>query len=273
MRSSRKASDRNDKWPEWRKRVETDSDTWKWRQAKDRGQRLRDYHKPAAFRVSLDTYKRALSLTNALALAAASRGFAVSKDDKIGRVVFAGHNADIQLRITEMLQNKTRQSVRYDGKTETETYQIPTGRLRLTLQTIYREGPIFEDRESRTLESQLNRVFAAMYRLVVKVWEKDRQHLDFHRRLEEESRQRAEEELVRAEHKRLLAEERARKRSLSVEVIRWSKSHRIREYVAHIQTTANERGVSPEMLGDWTAWALSVASELDPTEIRLSESA
>src|ERR1700685_4225326 len=31
------------------------------------------------------------------------------------------------------------------------------GRLRLTLQTGYREGPSFEDRESRALESQLDR--------------------------------------------------------------------------------------------------------------------
>ena len=184
MRSSRKASDRYDKWPEWRKRVESDGNTWSWRHAKDRGQRLRDFHKPAAFRVSLDTYKRALSLTNALALAAGCRGFAVSKDDRIGRVVFTGHNAGIQLRITELLQDKTRPSVGYDGTTETETYQVPTGRLRLTLQTGYREGPSFEDLESRALESQLDRVFPAMYRLVVKVWETDRQHFEFHRPLE-----------------------------------------------------------------------------------------
>jgi hypothetical protein len=271
MRSSRKASDRYDKWPDWRKRVETDSNTWTWRRAKDRGQRLRDYHKPAAFRVSLDTYKRALTLTNALALASGSRGFTVSKDDKLGRVVFTGYNADIQLRITELLQDKTRPSVRYDGKAETDTYQIPTGRLRLTLQTGYREGPSFEDRESRTLESQLNRIFAAMYRLVVKVWEKDRQHAEFHRRLEEEGQRRAEAERIRAEREKALADERARRRRLSVEASRWTKSHQIREYVAHIQTSADELSTSKVSLGSWTEWALKVASELDPTEIRLSE--
>jgi len=271
MRSSRKASNRYEKWPEWRKRAETDRNMWVWQYAKDRGQRLRDFHKPAAFRVSLDTYKRALCLTNTLALAAASRGFTVSKDDKIGRVVFTGYNADIQLRLTEMLQDKTRPRARYDGKTETVTYQVPTGRLRLTLQTAYREGPSFEDRESHTLESQLNRVFAAMYRLVVKVWEKDRQHLEFHRRLEEDKRRRAEAERIHAERERLLAEERSRRKRLSIEAIRWIKSRRIQEYVDHIRTTANERGLSADMLGNWTAWALSLAAELDPTEARLDE--
>jgi hypothetical protein len=100
------------------------------------------------------TYKRALSLTNALALAAASRGFTVSEDDKIGRLVFTGYSADIQLRVTEMLEDKTRPRTRYDGKTEQAKYKVPTGRLRITLQTGYREGPSFEDRESRKLESQ-----------------------------------------------------------------------------------------------------------------------
>jgi len=270
MRLSRKACDRYEKWPEWRKRVESDRNTWAWRHAKDRGQRLRDFHKPTAFRVSLDTYMRALRLANTLALAAAIRGFTVSKDDKIGRIVFTGHNADIQLRLTEMLQDKTRPSIRYDGKTETETYQVPTGRLRLTLQTGYREGPSFEDRESHTLESQLNRVFARMYRLVVKVWERDREHLEFHRQLEEDSRRRAEAERIRAERERLLAEVRYRKRCLSVETIRWTKSCRIREYVDHIRMAARAREVSAEELGNWADWALSVASELDPTEKRLS---
>jgi hypothetical protein len=271
MRLSRKASDRYDKWPESRKRAESESDSWRWRQAKDRGQRLRDYHKPAAFRVSLDTYNLALRIINALALAGASRGFVVSKDDKIGRIVFTGYNAHIQMRITEMLQQKTRQRVRYDGKTETENYQIPTGRLRLTLQTGYREGPSFEDGDASKLESQLNRVFSAMYRLVVKVWERDRERLEFQLRLEEQSRRRAEEERSRAEREKARADERDRRRRLSIEAIRWSKSQRIREYVAHIQTTTTGRGATPDLLGAWIDWALSVAAELDPTEVRLSK--
>jgi hypothetical protein len=272
MRASRAANDRYEKWPEWRKRVESDSSTWKWRSAKDRGQRLWDTHKAVAFRVSLDTYKRALSLTNALALAAASRGFTIREDNEMGRLVFTGHNADIQLRVTEMLEEKTRPHVRYDGKTEQETYKVPTGRLRITLQTGYREGPSFEDRESSKLESQLNRVLAATYRLVIKVWQKDREHREFHRRMEEDERRRAEADRLRIERENALAEARSRRRGLAAEANSWAQSKRIREYVSHICASASELGVSTESLVSWTDWALTVASELDPTESRLSES-
>lgn len=272
MRESRKANDRYEKWPEWRKRQETDSKAWKWRHVQDRGQRLWDTHKAIAFRVSLDSYKRALNLANALALAGTSRGFDVSEDGSIGRIVFTGHNADIQLRITEALEERTRARIRYDGKTEQEPYKVPTGRLRITLQTGYREGPSFEDRESRNLESQLNRVFVGMYRLVVKVWEKDRQHREWQRQQEEADKRRAETERIHAEREKALAEERARRHRLSIEASRWTKSHRIREYVAHIQTTADERGTAKVPPDSWTEWALKVASELDPTEMRLCQS-
>lgn len=270
LRESRRANDRYEKWPEWRKRTQTDSTAWKWRHVQDRGQRLWDTHKAVAFRVSLDTYKRALSLTNALALAAAARGFTVREDDKIGRLVFDGYNAEIQLRVTEMLEAKTRPRVRYDGKTEQEKYRVPTGRLRATLQIGYREGPSFEDRESSRLESQLNRIFAAMYPLVVKAWQKDREHREFQRRKEEEDRRRAEVAKDRAERERLLAEERTCRRELSVEASKWAKSHRIREYADHIQTTVRNRGVSDQSIREWTEWALKVASDLDPTESRLN---
>ncbi|HMN47396.1 MAG TPA: hypothetical protein PKE27_22665 [Povalibacter sp.] len=271
MRASRKADDRYEKWPEWRKRTEFARETWAWRHVKDRGQRLRDTHSPVAYRVSLDSYKRALSLTNALALAAASRGFTVTENEEIGRLVFAGHNTEIHLRITEMLEDRTRPKVRYDGKTEQERYKVPTGRLRVTLQADYRQGPSFEDRDSNKLESQLNRVFAGICRLVVKVWEKDRELAEFHRRMEESERRRAENERLRVEREKALAEKRARERCLSIETLRWLRSKRICEYVAHILATANDRGVSSELIGIWSEWALGVASELDPTDRRMNE--
>jgi hypothetical protein len=126
------------------------------------------HSKPAAFRVSLGTYKRALTITNALALAGAQRGFTARHDEKLGRVVFAGNNAEIHFRITELLDEKTRPEVRYDGKTEQQRYKVPTERLKISLQIGYGEGPSFEDHGTKRLESLLNRVFAAMYRLVIK---------------------------------------------------------------------------------------------------------
>lgn len=270
LRASKKASDRYDKWPEWRKRSQWDSDGYEWRRARDRGQRLRDTHKAVCFRVSLGTYKRALAIVNALALAARVRGFAVREDEKEGRIVFAGHNAEVQLRVTEALEQKTRPITRYDGKVEQEKYYVPTGRLRITMQISRREGPKFEDRESRSLESQLNRVFCAVHQLVVKAWRRERERQAFNRRLEEEARRRAEAARIQAERERALAEERARRQRLSSEASRWARSTRIRDYVEHIRASAADCANATAELREWTEWALRVAAELDPTVARLS---
>lgn len=51
-----------------------------------------------------------------LALAAASRGFTVTENDETGRLVFAGHNAEIQLRVTENLSSKHGKCTSLDSK-------------------------------------------------------------------------------------------------------------------------------------------------------------
>lgn len=143
---------------------------------------------------------------------------------------------------------------------------MPTGRLRITLQSGYHEGPIFEDLDTRALDTQLNRVFCGIYRQVVKAWREDRLHKAFHRELEEEARRRAEAEQVKAERERLLAEERAQRRQLASEANRWTQSQRIREYVAHIRTVSSERSNASNELSEWIQWATSVAAALDPTD-------
>jgi hypothetical protein len=273
MRESRSAHERFEKLPASRKRVFSDPDASTWRWVKDRGQRLWDTHGAVAFRVSLDTYKRALGLTNSLALSAVGRGFSVRDDDDAGRIAFAGHDAEILIYVTEILEKKTRPRVRYDGKTEQETFKVPTGRLRIALQLRHGSGSVFEDRESQKLESQLNRVFTAMYRLVVKSWHEERERRERQRQWDERERVRIEAERIRAAHKRAVAEERARRRYLSIEATKWIRATRIRDYVAHIQASAKGKDISPALLNDWTKWALLVASELDPTEFRLSKAA
>jgi hypothetical protein len=194
----------------------------------------------------------------------------VREDEKEGRIVFAGHNSEVQLRLTEPLELKTRPRTRYDGKVEQEKYYVPTGRLRATLQIEYREGPTFEDRDSRSLESQLNRVFCGIYRQVVRAWREERKHQAFQRELEEEARQRAEAARVKAEREKAIAEKRAQRRRLSSEANRWAQSIRIRDYVEHIRTSAAGRSNASVGLNEWTEWALSVAAEIDPTAARLT---
>ena len=272
LRASRKAAERAEQWPEWRKRTQTDEEGWAWRSVVDRGQRLWDTHKAVCFRVSLGTYERALSIANALALAAPARGFAVREDEKEGRIVFAGHNAEVQLRLSEQLESKTRPRTGYQGQAEQEKYYLPTGRLRITLEIGYRGSRTFEDRDSCPLESQLNKVLLGIYRLVVKEWQEERRHQAFERKFEEEARQRAEGARIRAERERAEAEARARRRRLVTESSRWAQSKGIRDYVAHIRTAACEGTHENDTLVQWLEWALSVARTLDPTDGRLARS-
>jgi hypothetical protein len=117
------------------------------------------------------------------------------------------------------------------------------------LQIGYREGPTFEDRDSRRLESQLNRVFCGIYRQVVRSWREERKHQAFQRELEEEARQRAEAARSQAEREKVIAEERARRQQLSSEANRWAQSIRIRDYVEHIRTSAVGCPITPALVG------------------------
>jgi hypothetical protein len=269
MRASRKASDRYDRWPESRKRVESCRESWKWRSSQDRGQRLVETAKPLAFRVSLETYERALRVMNALVLAADARGYRVHHDKDLGRLVFAGHDSEVHARITELLERRHRPRTGYDGKIEKESYMQRTGRLRVSLQVGYGEGPTFDDQGTRKLESQLNRIFITMYRLTVKCWQRKRNREAHQQQLEGAQRQRAEAERARAEQELKDAEERKRREGLLQEAKDWTSARDIREYVAHIRAAAAAR---PECSidGGWIEWALGVAKDLDPAALRLS---
>jgi hypothetical protein len=269
LRVSKEAADKSDKWPDWRRRPQIDEEACAWRSVKDRGQRLWDTHRGVCFRVSLGTYGRALSIVNALALAAPARGFSVREDEERGRIVFAGHNAEVQLWFTEPLDRKTRPRTRHDGTVEHEKYYVPTGRLRVTLQIDYRQGPAFEDRHSRPLESQLNRVFCGIYRQVVRAWREERKLQAFHRKLEEDSRQRAQAARIQAERDKVIAEERARRRRFASEADRWAHSIRIRDYVEHIRRSAARHQNTLAEINEWAEWALTTAAEIDPTGARL----
>jgi hypothetical protein len=269
MRASRKASERYDKWPDSRKRVESCRESWKWRSGQDRGQRLVETAKPLAFRVSLDTYERGVRVMNAIALAAEVRGYGVRHDREMGRLVFAGYDSEVQLRIAELLERKHRPRTRYDGKVEQESYMRATGQLRISLQVEYGEGPTIQDQGTRKLESQLNRVFLAMYRLTVKSWVRQRERQAHQRQLEEAQQQRAEVEQVRAEEERKAAEERKRRERLLLETKDWESARNILAYVAHIRDAAQTNQASSVDAG-WIEWALGVASDLDPTGFRLN---
>lgn len=270
MRQSRKSHQQYEKWPAWRKRTESNSDGWKWTWAERRGQRLWDLHKPSPMRVSLDTYKRALSILNTLALAATARDFEIHWDKKIGRIIFTGHQVEIHLRITEEVEDRTRPSKSAFQAKKLEHYKTPTGILRINLQARLGTDRQFRDQDGLPLESQLNRVFVVLYRLIVNAWKTERARVERELRFQEQQRLRQEEARIAAERAQAAADEQARRRRLKVEANHWAQSRGIREYVAHIEAVAQEQQPPDESLAQWMDWARHVARDLDPTDGRIS---
>jgi hypothetical protein len=275
--ASRASHERHEKLPEWRKQRDWNNDGYKWRSMVGRGERLLDYHKPRAFRVTMQTLERALAITNAIATAGKARGFELRDDEKEGRIMVVGHAAEVQFRVTEQLETKVRPSSWRKG--ETEKYKVPTGRLRITMTDGWREGPIFEDKGNVTLETRLNRFFAALYKPIVKQWQ-DAREAKIRREKERLAElKRAEAERIRAEEERKSAAERRRRDALCAEAQKWENAQRIRAYVGCVREVAsggrNQGAIEVEGQGNgrdssavWVEWALRVADELDPTALR-----
>jgi len=275
--ASRAAHERHEKLPEWRKQRDWNNDGYKWRSMVGRGERLLDYHKPRAFRVTMETLERALAITNAIATAGKVRGFVIRDDANEGRITVVGHAAELQLRVTEQLETKVRPSSWRKG--ETEKYKVPTGRLRITMTDGWREGPIFEDKGNVKLETRLNRFFTALYKPIVKQWQ-DARETKIRREQERLAElRRAEAEKIRAEEERKSVAERRKRDALCAEAQKWENAQRIRAYVECVRDVAsgesNRSAVDVEEPGKvrdssaaWIEWALRVADELDPTAFR-----
>jgi len=274
--ASRAAHERHEKLPEWRKQREWNNDGYKWRSMAHRGERLLDYHKPRAFRVTMQTLERALAITNAVAAAGEARGFVLRDDEKEGRITVVGHAAELQFRVTEQLETKVRPCSWRKG--ETEKYKVPTGRLRITMTDGWREGPIFEDKGNVKLETRLNGFFTALYKPIVKQWQDARETKI--RREEERlaDLKRVELEKIRAEEERKATAERRKRDVLCAEAQKWENAQRIRAYVECVREVvsggrnrgaiaAEGKGEGPDSSGVWVEWALKVADDLDPTAL------
>jgi hypothetical protein len=259
-----------------RKQREWNNDGYKWRSMAHRGERLLDYHKPRAFRVTMQTLERALAITNAVAAAGEARGFVLRDDEKEGRITVVGHAAELQFRVTEQLETKVRPCSWRKG--ETEKYKVPTGRLRITMTDGWREGPIFEDKGNVKLETRLNGFFTALYKPIVKQWQDARETKI--RREEERLAElkRVELEKIRAEEERKATAERRKRDVLCAEAQKWENAQRIRAYVEYVREVvsggrnrgaiaAEGKGEGPDSSGVWVEWALKVADDLDPTAL------
>lgn len=200
-------------------------------------------------RVSLQTYERALAVTNALLHASEPRGASVSVDIEGGRIYFRWESASIGFSIRERHE-------RYG----------PGVRLVLAVD----RGANFEieDKGISKLEDRLDEFFPRLYPAVVRGWVAAREW-------QEKERTRkiqwaAYEELTRKHEveAKLRAEESKRREALQAEAIIWQQAQQIRAYVAGVMSRADSQLV-PELKA-WESWALQVAEEKDPAPIRLA---
>ena len=258
---SRRDSERQAKNP--RAQYAPDFTGWRWTSFLRSGQILLETHKSCAMRVSPGTYERALAILNALCSGAEQRGFAADLDSGKRRIVLDGHPGEVEVRITEKLQEEWRKEPNWAKKVENVKHKVPTGILRLYVGATYAEKE-FADTPGRPLESRLNDIFVGVYERVVRARERQREN-DLRERewKEEEKRREAAEARRRAELARKEAERR-RREALVAEARAWKTARLIREYVNYRNHAepGNRSENTPD--AEWTAWALKVADDLDP---------
>jgi hypothetical protein len=265
VEASRKADERYQSWPEWRKRRDWNSDGMKWHRVVRNGELMPSTHHAFPLRLSLATYRRGLAIVNAVAVAATKRGFEATHDDKKGRIVLVGHGGELELRMSEATEQKTRKVKRYDGKFEDETYRVPTGRLRIFVERGYGKVWTIEETAEGPLETKLNAFFAGAWKQVKFCRQKTRVEQAEAQRRAVLAAERAEVERKRLEEEWAREEERKRREQLVDDVAAWRRAAEIRAYVAAVRLAAAQRGhASVPTVEEWAAWALSVADEGDP---------
>lgn len=266
--ASRRAAERFDKLPDSAKSRQIDHDGITWRFILNSGQIFSAGHKAAVLRVSLETYERALAILNAVALAAVQRGFEVEDAESDGRIIIDGHGGAATLRITERLEDRTRKVRSYDDKWLPESYKVPTGALRLFLETRRSTGVSLEDKPGQPLENQLHAMFTGLYRMVVRSRIAQRAGEERSRKWAESERLREAAAQLRREEERRIEDARRQRQALLADAESWSQAQRLREYIAHISKAATKDSTSPSHQGPietWMEWANGVANELDPS--------
>jgi hypothetical protein len=265
VEASRKADERYQSWPEWRKRRDWNGDGMKWHWVVRNGELMPSTHHAFPLRLSLATYRRGLAIVNAVAVAATKRGFAVTYDDKKGRVVLVGHGGELELRMSEATEQKTRKVKRYDGQFEEERYRVPTGRLRLFVERGYGKVWTIEETAEGPLEMKLNAFFSGVWKQVKFCRQKTRAEQAEAQRRAALAAERAEVERKRLEEERIRKEERRRREELIGEVAAWRQAAEIRAYVAAVRVEMTiRRTAAASQQGGWIEWALRVADQMDP---------
>jgi hypothetical protein len=216
-------------------------------------------------RLSLAQYRRGLAILNAAAGAATKRGFEIAWQREKGRIVLKGHGGELEVRMSEKTEQKTRKVKRYDGKMEDEQYRVPTGRLRLYVERGYGKVWTCDESAEKPLETKLNAFFAGVWKQIKFCRQKAREEEERARRAAVIAAERAEVERREREEAAKREAERKRREALVAEVAAWRQANEIRAYVAAVRAEfkTTERAANKEF-EEWVRWAMDVAAQVDP---------
>src|SRR5690606_30802858 len=138
------------------------------------------------------------------------------------------------------------------------------GVLRVYVERGYGKVWTLEENAEARLEAKLNAFFAGVWKQVKFCRQRAREEEAEAQRRAVLAAERAEIERRAAEEAALREKERKRRDALIEEVVAWRRANEIRAYVAAVRKEA-ESGAGPsEELLAWEAWAMEVASEIDP---------
>jgi hypothetical protein len=204
-----------------------------------------------------------------VALAASARGFEIRLDEKKGRIVLEGQGGELELRMSEKTEQRSRRVKRYDGKMEDEQCRVPTGRLRLYVERGYGKVWTCEETAEAPLERKLNVFFVGVWKQVAFCRVKAREEEERARREAVISAERAEVARAEREAAALREAERKRREGLLEEVTAWRRANEIRAYVEAVRAEIEKcRAKASAESCAWVEWAPGVAGEMDPVGLR-----
>ncbi|MDT7514695.1 hypothetical protein [Rhodoferax mekongensis] len=226
--------------------------------AVEAGAFLVDKHSVTGFRVSPATFKRALAIANALAIACRSRGLKFEVQDVHGPMLISKGDASISFALRERQETITASN----GVLGFSKRYVPTDKLALVVSRHPGSDLQIVDTTEIKVEDRLNEVLCCMWTQVVRSGEESRLRAHEKQEREETAKIEAEIRQRRAAEQAQTESELAKIAALLADAESFEMAGRIRAYVQAATVTIPEDLQEP--FKKWKVWALKVADSKDP---------
>lgn len=212
-------------------------------------------------RVSAGSLDRALSLMNAVILAAETEKFPVSVERGKHGTTAIIFGQKVPFAIVEKYRQKAVREVKVTPTwTRTEMEYRPSGELEFQVGEHYYSGLRYRDSRRQRLEDMLPKLLGAMMR-------EGRSRLLAAERAKQVTIERRKKELERIELGRLIDEEEKKVQQLEEWVLNWAKARQMREFIAEVEKVwaAEGHDLSPDQpKGQRIVWMKQQANRQDP---------